>query len=154
MASEQQQPQSELTTSKYLSLFVKGWEGKTMTLGEKYLFTPETKVRRLKEIVSTRTGIDAKDMVLIYASKQLSENYEGLTFGDIGIMNNSTIMMVARLRGGLELLIKLANDEELKMDVDSSITVGRLKEMIAKRNSILGKESMCLTCAGIVYKDE
>jgi hypothetical protein len=63
-------------------------------------------------------------------------------------------MMVARLRGGLELLIKLANDEELKMDVDSGITVGRLKEMIAKRNSILGKESMCLTCAGIVFKDE
>jgi len=42
--------------------------------------------------------------------------------------------MVARLRGGLELLIKLANDEELKMDVDSGIAVGRLKEMIAKRN--------------------
>jgi hypothetical protein len=63
-------------------------------------------------------------------------------------------MMVARLRGGLELLIKLANDEELKMDVDGTITVKRLKEMIMKRNSLLSSEQMCLTCAGVVFKED
>ena len=66
-------------------MFIKGWEGKSITLGDKYLFTHDTKVRRLKEVVSTRTGIDTKDMVLIYASKQLGENFEALTFGHVGI---------------------------------------------------------------------
>ena len=78
--------------------------------------------------------------------------------GDIGVQNNSTIMMVARLKGGssktLELKIKLVNEEELKLEVDEVITVLKLKELIFRRNSLLQKGNMCLTYAGVVLKDE
>jgi hypothetical protein len=49
-----------------------------------------------------------------------------LTVADYGIQKNSTLMLGLRVRGGatnLELLIKLTNNEEIKLDISNTSTV-------------------------------
>jgi Ubiquitin family len=62
--------------------------------------------------------------------------------------------MVGRLKGGAEIRVKLCNDEELKLQLDPEITIARLKDIIYCRNSILPRDCMCLTYAGVFLKNE
>ncbi len=76
--------------------------------------------------------------------------------------------MVGRLKGGswakiasvftgnssLQFKIRLQNDEEVKVEVADTITVEALKKIIAKKNTLLPADSMCLTYAGVVLNDE
>ena len=56
-----------------MNLFVKGWEGRTITLGEIYKFNQDTKIKRLREVIAVRTGRDPKELLLLYVAKQLDE---------------------------------------------------------------------------------
>ncbi len=76
--------------------------------------------------------------MLIFAGKPLLDENGSteMTVGDYGIQKNSTLMLGLRLKGGstkLELVVKLANDEEIKLDISNTATVKQFKEAIYAR---------------------
>lgn len=85
----------------------------------------------------------------------MSDEADKLSLKDYGIQNDSTLLMVGRLRGGLiiDVRIILQNQEEIKQNIDSEQTVIKLKEMIFLRSSILSEDQMSLTFAGVVLKN-
>ena len=93
---------SSLTThnSAYFQIFVRGFEGNTILLGQDYALQKSTRIGSLKDIIAKRTGIGRKEILLIYATKQLSDNADEMTLEYYGISNESTLLMVGRLRGG------------------------------------------------------
>jgi len=130
-----------------LNIFVKGWESKTMTFTG---LTHESKLRDLKQLIIDRTGVDFDAIFLVYAGRPLTDK-DDFTLVGLNMQNNSTVTMVGRLRGGslLEVKVVLANDEEVKTNVNPSITVKQLKEHIATLKNCLGADQMHLNYAGI-----
>jgi|LauGreDrversion4_2_1035121.scaffolds.fasta_scaffold339087_3 hypothetical protein len=53
------------------------------------------------------------------------------------MQNNSTIIIAMRVRGGIEILVKLENGEEIKLDVELNITVKGLKQLIYANKRLL-----------------
>jgi hypothetical protein len=62
--------------------------------------------------------------------------------------------MGMRLHGGIELLVKLENREEIKLDVELNMTVKALKQLIYEKNKVLECTQMKLQLAGIVFSDD
>ncbi|CEL93947.1 unnamed protein product [Vitrella brassicaformis CCMP3155] len=80
--------------STVIALFVKNLKGATMCFD----IRPSATVRKLKEMVKDREGIEIAHQRLIYAGKQLDDNDK--TLRDYGIQKNDTVHLVLRLRGG------------------------------------------------------
>ena len=93
---------------------------------------------------------------MVYAGRPLDATKDDSTLADIGLQNNSTVTMVGRLKGGslIEIKVELANNEEIKINVDSNLTVIELKEKIKSENSCLHVSQMHLSYAGIDLKDD
>jgi hypothetical protein len=74
------------------------------------------------------------------------------TVSDIGMQTNSTVTIVMRLLGGqnIEFKVRLHNQEEIKLEAESSCTIANLRKMICccPRNN-LGEDNMSLYFAGI-----
>ncbi|TNV71771.1 hypothetical protein FGO68_gene12008 [Halteria grandinella] len=94
-------------SDKQIQLFLKGAEGKTVLLNDpSNPVTPSTTIKKLKEIISNKTGYPAKEQVLVYAGKPLTEYYQDQTSGpemkvsDYNMVDNATIFMGLRLLGG------------------------------------------------------
>lgn len=76
---------STSSNPSYYQIFVRGFEGKTILLGTTMQLNKDTTISKLKELISDRTGIKSKETILIYGTKQLSENMDKLKLKDIGI---------------------------------------------------------------------
>lgn len=75
------------------NIFVKTLSGKTITV----TVSPSDTIANLKEKIKTSEGISPEEQRLIFHGKQLEDNN---TINDYGIMADSTINLVLRLRGG------------------------------------------------------
>ncbi|CDW88784.1 e3 ubiquitin-protein ligase-like protein [Stylonychia lemnae] len=161
---------SSSSSQKYYQIFVKGFEGRTILLNSSLKFTQNTTIRELKEAVSDRTGINFKEILLIYGTKQLADIYDNKNLKEFGIQDNSNLVMVGRLKGGvnISLKIKLLNgknncfllfalsyilDEEITVNIAEESTVLELKKLIHSRKNLLGSDQMCLMCAGVKLND-
>eukprot|EP00347_Sterkiella_histriomuscorum_P003622 403363581 len=158
-------PQSSISTDistsssdpDYYQIFLKGFQGRSLTFGSFYQFTKESTVLQLKAAVSERTGIPEDELTLIFVSKQLDENYDTLKFEDLGIYNHSSMVLVQRLSGGakLQLKIKLLDGEILRLlNVDKDSTVLKLKDQISKQQNLLDSSQMCLKYENITLRND
>ncbi len=59
-----------------------------------------------------------------------------------------------RVRGGIEILVKLENGEEIKLDVELNITVKGLKQLIYANKRLLERTQMVLQCGSVIFSDE
>ncbi len=106
-----------------IKVYVKGFKSENLTFSD---LTPQTKIIDLKKLICERIGGDISELKLIFASKSLdADGMNELTFADVGIQNNSNLMMVIRVIGGkeVEIKIKLGNNEEVKISIDEEKTV-------------------------------
>ncbi|KAI6660678.1 Ubiquitin [Oopsacas minuta] len=85
------------------TIFILGLSTKVYTIniekGELKVYT----IGKLKSDISAKCGIKVEHQRLLYAGKQLEEMRNGFVMNaqDYGITNNSTIMLVIRLPGGM-----------------------------------------------------